>query len=264
MYKLNLAAMLVLSLSVAGGTAYLSLRKTDPDASKTERIEYLVRSLGDPNPNVRRQAESELRTMGPVTVDALRQAAQSPDREVADRAKRLLREFEPVAASDDSRPEERPVAPVESRGVTVELASQETAGRLRFYVRMTNHDSIPYTVARERVPGGYRYSGFARFEVSDAAGHVTVVPTEGPTASVSGTLEFVVLGAGETLDLYAGQADSMTSLPLELVPGEVRVRFLYDATAQSPYQHVVRGASPAGPLPPQLLASAWVSVRAVP
>lgn len=270
MYKINLAAMVVLSVAVTGGTAYLALRKKAPDTSRKDRIDYLVRCLGDGSPDVRRQAETELRKLGPAAAEALRTASQSSDPRVADRAKEILKEVEEssetVAARKPTEEPPRAVEPTVSRGVSIELLSsqeQVRGGIPRFYVRMTNHDSIPYLVARVRVAGQMSYSRFARFEVADSEGRVSAVPADagsGPAAEP----DLVVLGPGETLDLFAGQGDSMTSLPASLEPGEYRIRFLYDAAAESAYRHVVQGTAAASPLPPELLASAPVTVRIVP
>jgi len=259
MYKINLAAMLLLSAGVAGGAAYLALYKDSPDTSRQERIEYLVRSLGDSNPNVRRQAEKELKQIGPMAEDALKTAAQSGDREIADRAQKLLGE---IRSGASTLGEASPEILSPGHGVAIELSvREESADRPRFYVRMTNYDSIPYLVARDRVGGRISYGRFARFEVVDAQGQVTTATTEERANGSEGKIEFIVLGAGETLDLYAGQADSMTSLPVRLAPGQYQVRFVYHAIPGSPYRHVVQGASQGAPLPPVLLASAAVSIR---
>ncbi len=274
MYKINLAAMIVLSIAVAGGAAFLALRKTAPDASQKERVDYLVRCLGDGSPDVRRQAEADLRKMGPAAAEALRAASQSGDPRVADRAKGILKEFEgrsdSVAVQDPKgKPRKNPLAGVEpaaARGVSVELLSSQEQIRgetPRFYVRMTNHDSIPYLVARVRVAGQALYSRFARFEIVDSQGRISTVPADAGSGLAAAEPDLLVLGPGETLDLFAGQGDSMTSLPASLEPDEYRIRFLYDAASESAYRHVVQGVATASPLPPQLLASAPVTVRIV-
>lgn len=90
MHKLNLVLMVVLAVAVIGGAAYLSTGQESRSGPDTAKIERLIRLLGDPDPDISRDAESDLRSMGPVAHPALRKAAGSSDRRVADRALRLL------------------------------------------------------------------------------------------------------------------------------------------------------------------------------
>jgi hypothetical protein len=270
MYKLRLIAMVVLSSGVIAGAAALALRSGDPVDPEKDRIDFLVRSLGDRNPDVRRKAEAELRQLGPKASEALRTAMHSSDRSISDRARKLLEEIDnrETAASknprsNDSAGNNDPVPPEipSFRSVSIELLPAPDGGR--YYVRLTNHDSVPYVIARENVQGRWCYGRHARFEVTDAQGRTQSFAAESHDASVSGTPDLVVVGPGETLDLFAGQDDGMTQIPEKLAPGTYSVRFVYDA-ASTGYRHGVQNAPSGAPLPPQEFASAAVEITILP
>lgn len=269
MYRVRLIAMVVLSAGVIAGAATLALRssgKTDPEK---ERIDFLVRSLGDRNPDVRRKAEAELRQMGPKAAEALRVALQSSDKTIADRARKVLEDIEKKDATavadahkEVTKPEEKnPPEPVALQGVSIELIPAPDGAR--FYIRLTNHDSVPYLVAREKVQGRWCYGRYARFEITDSQGRARVLSAESHEAAVAGEPEVVVVLPGDSLDLFAGQDDGMTQIPEKLAPGTYSVRFVYDASAAA-YRHGIRNAAGASPLPPQALASAAVELKVLP
>lgn len=269
MYKLRVALIVVLSGGVVAGAAALALRRSGDEDPQKGRVEFLVRSLGDPNPDVRRRSEEELRRLGPGALAALREASRSSDPRVAERALKLLREMEAAAESTSKpetggpvvRPEVRETP--EPRGVTVELAVSPDRGRPRFYVRITNRDAAPYLVARDRADGRIFYGRYARFELVDAEGRTLVVAAESPGDPAATKTEFIAVASGETLDLFAGQDDSRTAIGAALAPGTYRVRFLYDASEGSPYREAVQAADGAAPLPPRTLASAPVRIAVV-
>jgi hypothetical protein len=122
---------------------------------------------------------------------------------------------------------------------------------------MTNHDGVPYLVARNLDRGRILYGRYARFEISDERNGLRTVFASPSDGSVS----HLVLPPGETVDLFAGQDDSMTTFPVELAPGEYRVRFVYDASPQSEYRGVVTPSSTGVPLPPEKLVSDSIEIR---
>lgn len=270
MYRLRLIAMVVLSAGVIAGAATLALRSSDETDPEKERIDFLVRNLGDRNPDVRRKAEAELRQMGPKAAEALRAALQSSDKTIADRARKLLEDIEKkdatavanVEKKEEAKTEEKTQPePVALSGVSIELLPAPDGAR--YYVRLTNHDSVPYLVAREKVQGRWCYGRYARFEITDSQGHTRMLSAESHEAAVTGQPEVVVVGPGETLDLFAGQDDGMTQMSEKLAPGTYSVRFVYDASSAA-YRHGIQNAAGASPLPPQALASAAVEIKVLP
>jgi hypothetical protein len=95
MPKLNLVLMVALALAVIGGAAFLSLQKADSQTSDRAETGKLLRKLADPDPDVRHEAEAGFREMGPRGLPALRDAAGSPDRVLAERAAKLLADLSP-------------------------------------------------------------------------------------------------------------------------------------------------------------------------
>lgn len=268
MYRLRLIAMVVLSAGVIAGAATLALRSDDQTDPEKERIDFLVRSLGDRNPDVRRKAEAELRKMGPKAAEALRAATRSADASLADRARRILDEIEKKDAAavanvdkkEEAKQDEKPQPPA-AKGVEIQLIPAPDGDR--FYVRLTNHDGVPYLVAREKVQGRCCYGRYARFEITDSQGHMRVIAAESHETAPAGQPEVLVVGPGETLDLYAGQDDGMTQIAEKLAAGTYTVRFIYDAAA-APYKHGVQSATGASPLPSEALASAPVEIKILP
>jgi hypothetical protein len=263
MYKLNLVGMVVLSLGVAGGAAWLALKKSPAPHREQERIDFLVRSLGDRNPDVRRKAEAELRQMGPKAVVALQAAVDSSDKAVADRARKLLDELQPretpqpvVDCKVEPKKDEPKIVEKPARtGVEIELV-QPQAGIARFYVRMTNFDAQPYVVARKRVGARFTYGRYARFEILDSRGERILDVFEDPTPA---EIELLAAAPGQTLDLFAGQGDGTAGVLRKLPKGEYRIRFVYDATAG--YRQAAHGAKEGASLPSQEFASAFLTLR---
>src|SRR5262245_11690188 len=89
MPKINVVAMVVLCLGVAGGAAVLALRAP---AIKVDapRVDRLIRRLGDTDPDLRREAERELKDLGKKAEPALKEAARGPDPVIAERARAIL------------------------------------------------------------------------------------------------------------------------------------------------------------------------------
>ena len=165
---MRIVLITLLTVGVTAGAAVLSLRKSCQENPEKERIDFLVRSLGDRNPDIRRKAEAELRQLGPKALEAVRSATRSTDPGIAERAMKLLRDIEGAASDstatgrrDEPKPEETRKTPEpDPRGVTVELVPSSEIGKCRFYVRITNHDAAPYFVARDRAAGRVYYGRF--------------------------------------------------------------------------------------------------------
>lgn len=77
----------------AGGRLLDHLRQRTPSREEREKVETLIRRLGDDTFDVREQATTELLALGPIATALLRQAARSADPEVARRAESCLRKL---------------------------------------------------------------------------------------------------------------------------------------------------------------------------
>lgn len=263
MYRLNLVLMAVLALAVIGAALFLSLEKAPAAEVDPALVQKLFRKLADPDPDVRREAEAAFRSLGPKAEPSLREASKSSDAVLARRAERLLGELrpQPAVAREEPRPETPPEPPAPSRAEPLALSLEcpeprlALGGTVHFYVRLKNEGVVPYLVARDRI---LRYARFARFEATDAAGRTARLRTEpAPAFEEEAPAEFVLVHPGETLDLYAGQADGRTPLAAaSLKPGLYRIAFVYDATDPSPYREALKAYSGIGaPLPAVRLVS---------
>jgi hypothetical protein len=95
----------------ADGPSLLNyFRQRTVAANDRQRIERLIRQLGDPAYAVRERASAELIACGLPAVSLLRQAAADPDVEVARRAERCLAQIERVPSSAVSAAAARLVA----------------------------------------------------------------------------------------------------------------------------------------------------------
>jgi hypothetical protein len=103
MQRLRPVLMALSALAVIAAALFLSTGRSSR-ADADARVRVLIRSLADPDPDVRRDAESELRAMGFSAAGALREAEKSPDAARAGPAPRLLREIEPSPAPESPRP----------------------------------------------------------------------------------------------------------------------------------------------------------------
>lgn len=263
MVRRNAILMVLLPAVVIGGAFFLADGASSRAAREGEAVRRLLRKLSDSDPDVRREGEQGLRSMGPRAVEALREAARSPNRVLAGRAARILGEPAPLPSPSPPGPPaaENPAPTAEPEG-TAWLWIESGSAVLRvgetawFYVRFRNPGPHPLLLARDR---GGRYARFARFEIVDGMDRATEAPAE-PLPPAADP-EVVVVGPGETFDLYAGQGDGRTALATAfLSPGVCRVRFLYDA-AGDPYREAVRGRLDGLPLPPLELSSNVVPVR---
>ncbi len=263
MVRLNAVLMIVLALAVVVSATFLALEESasvDRDAARAER---LLRKLTDPDPDVRREGEEGLRAMGPRAAAALREAARSGDRALADRAARLLEGSSPAPVPAPPRPESRDpgtaaVPPVLEGGegpfrflIECPDPALRAGEGILVYVRFRNDGPQPLLLARE---GRDRYARFACFEAVDAKGRAFEVPAE-PAREIREETGVVVVRPGETLDLYAGQGDGRTLLAAPFPgAGPFRVRFVYDASGDA-YREAVAGRAEGTPLPFERLAS---------
>ena len=97
MPKLNAVLMALLAVVVIAATAFLTLRPAPAREVDPAQVQKLIRKLADSDPDVRREGESGLRGLGPAAVAPLRDASKSSDRTLADRASKLLQEFQPAS-----------------------------------------------------------------------------------------------------------------------------------------------------------------------
>jgi hypothetical protein len=95
MPKLNAVLMALLAVAVIAATAFLTLRPSAAQEIEPAQVQKLLRKLGDPDPDVRREGEAGLRKAGPAVVGPLRDAARSKDPVLAGRASKLLEELQP-------------------------------------------------------------------------------------------------------------------------------------------------------------------------
>src|SRR5262249_23788416 len=91
--------LLTAAKGAAGGADLLDfLRKRTPRTAVTAQVWELIKLLGDDDFAVREKASAKLTTLGARAVPMLRQAARSPDPEVARRANKCLEAMGDVVA----------------------------------------------------------------------------------------------------------------------------------------------------------------------
>src|SRR5258706_3888903 len=179
MPKLNLIGMVVLSLAVAGGAAVLALRGEGPRPD-ARRLGTLLRQLGDSDPDIRRDAERELKLLGPKATAALREAVEGPDPVLAGRARALLG-LKPVEIAHESKgggvAVADPPSPVEGVRLSLQVTSNPArpAEAVRYYLRLHNRGKKAIAIACHRRNGPAIYVAFGAFERIDAEGRVVVL-----------------------------------------------------------------------------------------
>lgn len=240
----NLIGMVVLSLAVAGGAALLALQGPGPDRD-LPIVGSLIRQLGDPDPDIRRDAERELRTLGPRAEPALKEAASGADSAVAERARDLLDRMKPETVSNAARttPAVADPAPLPGRPeLTLQIGSASVrAGEpLRYYLRLHNGGKLPLLIARHRLGSVALYGAYGAFERVDGEGRVATIPLEPPAVDGAETseAEIVAVASGETLDLAIA---SPGALRFD-APGTITLRFVYEAGEGSAYRKAVAGS----------------------
>jgi len=240
----NLIGMVVLSLGVAGGAALLALQGPGPDRD-LPILGSLIRQLGDPDPDIRRDAERELRTMGSRAEPALKQAASGTDTAVAERARVILERMKPEAVSNAVRttPVVADPAPLPGRPeLTLQIGSASVrAGEpLRYYLRLHNGGKLPLLIARQRMGTVALYGAYGAFERVDGEGRVVAIALEPPAVDGAETseAEVIAVASGETLDLAVA---SPGALRFD-APGTLTLRFVYEASEGSAYRKAIAGS----------------------
>lgn len=271
MRKLNLVMMVVLTLGVIAGAAYLSMGGPPPDDDEGKRVEYLLRKLGDLDPELRGEAEAAFRAMGAEALPILKEAAGTDDARVARRARKLVGELEPAPFVREASPETKPEAPETPETAAgnvrfvIECPEPEvrTLQEARFYVRLVNEGPVPVFLVKFGADGYNRIGGF---EIVDAEEKVAWATCEFPAIlhPIVTKPQLLEVSPGATFDLFAGQADGRAGLFAAASPsgkGPYRIRFFYDAGEESGYTKAVKGAAGGSPLPPERLYSNPVVVR---
>ena len=98
MPKLNAVLMVTLAAALIAATAFLTLRPAPAQEIEPAQVQKLLRKLGDPDPDLRREGEAGLRKLGTASIAPLKEASQSPHRVLAERASKLLQELVPAPA----------------------------------------------------------------------------------------------------------------------------------------------------------------------
>jgi len=241
MPKLNLIGMVALSLVVAGGAALLALQGPGPERDQPA-VGSLIRQLGDPDPDIRRDAERELRTLGPRAEPALKEAASGADTAVAERARVLLERMKPETVSNPVRTTPIVAEPAAISGrpelmLQIGSATTRSGEPLRYYLRLHNGSKLPLLIARHRVGSVALYGTYGAFERVDGEGRVSTIALDPPAVEVAETYEaeVVAVAPGETLDLAIA---SPGALRFD-ASGTFTVRFVYEAGEGSAYRKAI-------------------------
>jgi hypothetical protein len=229
MPKLNAVLMVLLSAAVLGGMGWWVLGRGDDGALERVRAAKLLRKLADADPDLRREAEAELRALGAKGKEILRETAKAADVRLAERASALLKELEPA-------PEPAPVPDVKHFIRCVD----------RFHVEFRNDTGAPLLIAVEKQGDAPR---FGWFEIEDAAGKVAKVaaPSYAPPV-VEGPAHLITLAPGAREVLYNGWEAVQAALAGAAHP--CKLRFVYDASEGSPYRDVAKVSERSAPLRP--------------
>ena len=258
MPKLNVIGMIVLCLGVAAGAAVLALRAP---ASKIDspRVDRLIRRLADTDPDLRREAERELKDLGRKAEPALHEAAKGANPVVAERARAIL------GLKPANLPHEGPgggiTIPVPETGVRLTLQVTSVPERpepIQYYLRLHNGTKRAIALARRLRDGRPEYAGFGGFERIDAEGRVVVLndSLDAGYSTKAPALEVVIVSPGESLDLAPGGGIFRIE-----EAGTFRVRFVYTATEGSEYRERLASGHHAGlALPAERFESNEVSV----
>jgi hypothetical protein len=199
MPKLNLIGMIVLCLAVAAGAGTMALRAPAP-RDHAPQVAHLMRQLGDADPDLRRDAERELKQLGPKAEPALKAAANSDDKELAARARAILGMKKP----------EPPVAPVEavSKPADLRLTLQITSMPSRpdepvgYILRLHNGTKSSFALPRLLVGTVADYTIVGNFERIDAEGRLVELPVD--PWSQDAKSDHQIVKPGETIDLSPG------------------------------------------------------------
>ena len=235
MPKLNGVLMVLLSAAVIGALGWRVLGQPDDGAAARAREARVLRKLADPDPDLRREAEAELKSMGARGQELLRETAKGPDVRLAERAAAVLQAWTPAAGDAPA------VAEPESLLACVD----------GFKVQFLNSGVAPLLIALEKKG---EESRFAAFEIVDGRGNTHTLPAASYAPPVvDGPAHLVVLPPGGRQVLYEGTG--VLEAALRALPGPCKVRFVYDASEGSPYREVVRVSDRGVPLKPARYAA---------
>lgn len=239
MPKVNAVLMVLLSAGVLGGMGWWVLGQKDDGAAERARTAKILRKLADPDPDLRREAEAEIKSMGPRGKELLQATVKTNDVRLAERAAAILKDLEPAAPAP----------------ATIDLKHFVWCVD-RFAVEFRNDTGEPLLVALEKQGEEPR---FGWFEVEDASGKLTKVgvPSYAPPV-VDGPAHVVALPPGARQVLYNG-FEGVGAL-LTTLPHPCKVRFVYDASTGSPYRDVVKVSVQGVPLRPAKHVSPVVDV----
>jgi hypothetical protein len=259
MPKLNLIGMVVLCLAVAAGAAVMALRTGNGQAD-TPRYDKLIRSLGDTDPDLRREAERELKQLGPKAEPALKEAARGSDPAVAERARALLG-MKKVELPHEG-PGSQASVPVSEPAVrlTLQIASSPRRADepVMYYLRLHNDTKRSLVIARRQRDGRPDYREFGGFERIDAEGRVVelIAALPAPGDDEPSTVEAVVVAPGDSVDLVPG-----SGLLRVGASGTFRIRYVYDAAEGSEYREWLATVHHAGSaLPSERIVSNTAAV----
>lgn len=230
MPKLNVIGMVVLCLGVAAGAAALALRAP---ALKIDgpRVDRLIRRLADTDPDLRREAEQELKDLGRKAEPALKEAAKGADPVIAERARAIL------GVKPEGRIQDGPAAIPATLETGIRLTLQVTSmprrpDPVQYYLRLHNGTKRAIALARRLRDGQPEYAGFGEFERIDAEGRLVAIDDfVDPADTDTAPLQIVIVKPGESLDLVPGSGYLSIS-----ESGTFRLRFVYNATEGSQYR----------------------------
>ncbi len=257
MPKLNLIGMVVLCLAVAGGAAVMALR-AGPARVDQPRVDRLIRRLADTDPDLRREAERELKELGPKAEPALKEAARGSDPVVAERARTILGFKKLEVSKPPAETISDPVPPATEVRLSLQVASapRRADEPVLYYLRLHNGTKRTIAIARHRRDGRADYRGFGFFERIDAEGRVVPMGDGFPAEEESPTAEVVLVGPGESVDLFPG-----AGLLRIGAAGTSRIRYVYDASEGSDYREcLATGHHAAAALKAERLESNAVTV----
>lgn len=109
MPKLNAVLMAAGAVAMIVAMGFLALRSEPARELEPAQLQKLLRKLGDPDPDIRREGEAAFRGLGTAAIAPLREASRSTDRPLAERAASLLQELQP--ASPVATPGNAPATP---------------------------------------------------------------------------------------------------------------------------------------------------------
>jgi len=242
MPKINIIGMVVLCLAVFAGAAAMALRSSPPRVD-TARVDRLIRRLGDHDPDLRREAERELKDLGRKAEPALKEAAGGSDAAIAERARAILgmKSAEVKQATGSSEVISEPVKAADVR-LTLQLGSSPVKPEepALYYLRLHNDTRKPVAIARRVREGRPDYRAFGAFERIDSEGRLAEI-VDGSMDDEGSTLDVVVVAPGESLDLFPG-----AGLLRIGGRGTFRIRYVYDASEGSEYRSRIASGHHAG------------------